>query len=62
MMVLRSELRLEIDWVPIQNNLAAIQKGREQVNRAVRDEISCNRQKNAAQSETLRREVCTDSN
>jgi DNA recombination protein RmuC len=49
----------ESDWVPVLNDLDAIQKGQEQVDRSVRDEISRNRQEHSAQSQALRSEVVT---
>ena len=51
--------RKEADWAPIVNNLNAIQKGLEQVDRSVRDEMSRNRQETSAQSQLLRSEVVT---
>ncbi len=49
----------EIDWVPVLSNLSAIQKGQEQVDRSVRDEMARNRQEHSAQSLALRGEVGT---
>jgi DNA recombination protein RmuC len=46
-------------WTPVLTNLDAIQKGQEQVDRSVRDEISRNRQEHSAQSQSLRSEVVT---
>lgn len=51
--------RKEDDWTPVLTNLGAIQKGQEQVDRSVRDEISRNRQEHSAQSQSLRSEVVT---
>src|SRR5450756_863939 len=47
----------EPDWAPVLDNLGAIQKGQEQVDRSVRDEISRNRQEHSNQSVALRSEV-----
>jgi len=49
----------DTDWTPVFNNLSAIQKGQEQVDRSVRDEVSRNRQEHSAQSQALRSEVVT---
>ena len=49
----------ETDLAPVLNNLGAIQKGQEQVDRSVRDEISRNRQEHSTQSQALRGEVVT---
>jgi DNA recombination protein RmuC len=49
--------RREVDWVPVLSNLGAIQKGQEQVDRSVREEISRNRQEHSAESLALRGEV-----
>lgn len=51
--------RKEPDWTPVLNNLGAIQKGQEHVDRSVRDEISQNRQEHSTQSQALRSEVVT---
>src|SRR5580700_2202201 len=51
--------RKETDWAPVLNNLGGIQKGQEQVDRSVRDEISRNRQEHSTQSQALRCEVVT---
>ena len=51
--------RREPDWSPVLNNLDAIQKTQEQVDRSVRDEISRNRQEHSTQSQALRSEVVT---
>jgi hypothetical protein len=51
--------RKETDLAPVLNNLGAIQKGQEQVDRSVRDEISRNRQEHSTQSQALRGEVVT---
>jgi DNA recombination protein RmuC len=51
--------RKETDWTPILNSTGAIQKGQEQVDRSVRDEISRNRQEQSTQSQALRSEVVT---
>jgi DNA recombination protein RmuC len=49
--------RKETDWTPLLNSLGVIQKGQEQVERSVRDEISRNRQEHSVQSHALRSEV-----
>jgi DNA recombination protein RmuC len=49
----------ETDWAPVLNNLGVVQKGQEQVDRSVRDEISRNRQEHSTQSQALRSEVVT---
>ena len=49
----------ETDWAPVLNNIGAVQKGQEQVDRSVRDEISRNRQEHSTQSQALRSEVVT---
>src|SRR5205823_6015800 len=51
--------RKETDWAPVLNDLGAIQKGQEQVDRSVRDEISRNRHEHSSQSQALRSEVVT---
>jgi hypothetical protein len=51
--------RQETDLAPVLNNLGAIQKGQEQGDRSVRDEISRNRQEHSTQSQALRGEVVT---
>jgi DNA recombination protein RmuC len=51
--------RKETDLAPVLNNLGAIQKGQEQVERTVCDEISRNRLEHSAQSQALRGEVVT---
>lgn len=49
----------DADWAPILNNLAILQKGQEQADRSVRDELSRNRQEASSQSQSLRGEVVT---
>ncbi|MCX6632328.1 MAG: hypothetical protein NTW28_32360, partial [Candidatus Solibacter sp.] len=49
----------ETDWAPVLNNLGVVQKGQEQVDRSVREEISRNRQEHSTQSQALRSEVVT---
>jgi DNA recombination protein RmuC len=51
--------RREIDLVPVISGLASLQKGQEQTDRSVREEISRNRQEQLSQSQSLRGEVVT---
>src|SRR5579864_8603736 len=51
--------RKETSWAPVLNDLGAIQKGQEQIDRSVRDEIARNRQEHSSQSQALRSEVVT---
>ena len=49
--------RVEVDWTPVEQGLAAIEKALERTERVVRDEIARNREENAAGARQSREEL-----
>src|SRR5258706_7760705 len=49
----------ETDLSPVLNSISLIDKGQEQLDRSIRDEIARNRQEESMQAQALRREVMT---